>query len=33
MSCAGDVFSGPVSVAGSIFIGCRDDHLYKLSYI
>ncbi|DBA85609.1 TPA: hypothetical protein ACH3X1_005188 [Trebouxia sp. C0004] len=29
----GDVFSSPVSVAGSIFVGCRDDHLHKLSYI
>ena len=31
--CAGDVFSSPVSVGGSIFVGCRDDYLYKLSFV
>ena len=31
--CAGDVFSSPVSVHDSIFVGCRDDYLYKLSFV
>ena len=27
---AGQVFSSAVAAAGSVFCGCRDDHLYKI---